>query len=118
MLSEPKEQVELLGESFGKGVIDSGCGKTVCGQTWLDDYISSLSRSDAFSITTSKVSCNFRFGDGEVFSSNTMYTIPIQVGSVEATLDTHVVQSEIPLLLSRESLKRAGAEIDFKSDKI
>ena len=118
MLSEPKEQVELLGESFGKGVIDSGCGKTVCGQTWLDDYISSLNRSDAFSITTSKVSCNFRFGDGEVFSSNTMYTIPIQVGSVEATLDTHVVQSEIPLLLSRESLKRAGAEIDFKSDKI
>ena len=38
------------------------------------------------------------------------------VGSVCAKLDTHVVKSDIPLLMSRESLKRAEADIDFRQD--
>ena len=84
----------------------------------MDDYISSLNRSEALSINTTKVDCSFRFGDGEVFVSNTLYNIPIKIGSVQATLETHVVSCDIPLLLSRESLKRAGTEIDFSRDEV
>ncbi len=33
----------LLGESFGKGILDSACTKTVAGQVWLDEYLATLS---------------------------------------------------------------------------
>ena len=40
------------------------------------------------------------------------------VGNTQVQLDTHVVESDIPLLMSRESLKRAEADIDFQRDTI
>ena len=44
--------------------------------------------------------------------------IPIQLGPHKLRLMTSVVETDVPLLLSRESLKRASAEIDFKQDQI
>ena len=36
----------LIGESFGMAVLDSGCTKSVTGQMWLDEYLQTLSRID------------------------------------------------------------------------
>ena len=39
------------------------------------------------------------------------------MGSKHFMLNTEIVPSDIPLLLSRKFIKRAGMEIDFKSDQ-
>ena len=85
---------------------------------WFDEYLSTLPRSESLKIETKSETCKFRFGDGEVFSSTKLYTIPIMIGNTQVQLDTHVVESDIPLLMSRESLKRAEADIDFERDTI
>ena len=61
---------------------------------------------------------SFRFGDGDVIKSDKLVVIPIRFGSQQLKLMTNVIDRDIPLLLSRESLKRASAEIDFKTDTV
>ena len=116
LLTEPQSRHELLGESFGHAVVDSGCNKTVCGRIWFDEYVSSLPRSETLKIESKLDTRRFRFGDGDIFTSTKLYTIPIMVGSKPVKLDTHIVDADIPLLLSRESLKKAEADIDFQKD--
>ena len=77
-----------------------------------------LERADTLKVNKKTESCSFRFGNGNSYSSQVLYTIPITLGDIQATIDTHVIECDIPLLMSRESLKRAYAEIDFKSDTI
>ena len=112
------EHVELLGETFGYAIIDSGCTRTVCGRPWLNTYLETLSRCDQLLVEKHQDNCNFRFGDGKVVVSKELIVIPVQFGSQQAKLMICVVDCDVPLLLSRESLKRANAEIDFKQDKV
>ena len=39
------------------------------------------------------------------------------MGSKHSMLNTEIVPSDIPLLLSRKFMKRAGMAIDYKSDQ-
>ena len=119
LLAEDKlHQAELLGETFGHAIIDSGCSRTVCGRSWLESYLETLHRSEMLLVESHPDLVNFRFGDSEVIKSNELAVISVQFGSQQIKLMTNVVECDIPLLLSRETLKRAGAEIDFKSDTV
>ena len=42
----------------------------------------------------------FRFGEGVVFKSQGLVKIPVVIGRKKVTLETNVVDSHIPLLLS------------------
>lgn len=99
-------------------MVDSGCSRTVCGKAWLELYLDTLSRSDRRSVHRDSDNCRFRFGDGDIITSREIVTIPVQFGSQRVKLRTNVVSCDVPLLLSRESLKRADAEIDFKRDTV
>ena len=119
LLAEPQVgHQELLGETIGYAVIDCGCSRTVCGKVWLESFLDTLSRSDRRSVHKESDKCRFRFGDGEIFTSSEIVTLPIQIGSQHVKLRTNVVDCDVPLLLSRESLKRANAEIDFRTDSV
>ena len=41
------------------------------------------------------------------------YWLPVVIAGKEVTIRTEVVKSDIPLLLSREAMKTAGAKIDL-----
>ena len=43
--------------------------------------------------------------------------LPIAMVSKHVMLNTDIVPSDIPLLLSRKSMKRAGMTVDFKNDQ-
>ena len=103
----------LVGETLGQAVVDTGCPFTVTGETWLKSYINSLSRKDRNAIRTRNSNNKFRFGDGLLHPSKFHVTIPIYVGEHKYQLGVDVVESNIPLLLSRETLKRAEAKIDI-----
>ena len=108
----------LLSETLGKLLIDCGCSKTVAGETWINHYTDSLSVADCKSIHSEPSFSKFRFGDGKAFESIRLLHLPIHIGSATATLHVDVVPCDIPLLLSRESLKRSNAKMNFTNDTI
>ena len=115
---EDSSKDRLLGETIGHCVVDSGCTRTVCGDVWLNTYLDSLTSRDRMSVYTTNSTCHFRFGDGEVYTSSRAVHIPVYIGSEVAVLTTQVVSANIPLLLSRDSLKKAAAHMNFQDDTI
>ena len=120
LLAEDDEEQrdKLLGTTIGSAIVDSGCTKTVCGDVWLNTYLDSLSQKDRKLVYTEKSLCNFRFGVGKVYSSSRIVYIPVHIGSSSATLATYAIPCNIPLLLSRSSMKKAHATLDFEKDHL
>ena len=50
----------------------------------------------------------FQIGDGNIVNLFKRVVIPAKIGNINCNIDTEVVKSVIPLLLSKTSLKRAG----------
>ena len=94
-------------ETLNLAVLDSGCTKTVCGQEWLKCYIKSLCDDDRRKIQEFTSETNFKFGDGKVLASEKSVVIPCNIAVKNVSLKTDAVKSEIPLLLSKESMKAA-----------
>lgn len=104
-------------ESLRPAVIDTACTRTVCGEKWLDNYASQLTQDDLLKIKNIKSARPFKFGDGRVVHSTKKVTIPAIIGQRRCQIETEVVPADIPLLLSKTSLKRAGAVLDIENDK-
>ena len=59
-----------------------------------------------------------KFGDGKTVSSLKSVSIPAQIGKREVSIKTDVIDNELPLLLSKEAMKKAETKIDFTKGKI
>lgn len=59
------EQGELVTDTFGVAILDTGCTKTVCGEKWLDCYLDGLEEADRQLMEETTSESYFRFGDGE-----------------------------------------------------
>lgn len=103
-------------ESLGSAVIDTACTKTVCGQKWFDHYVSGLKTAELKKLKRTDSARAFKFGDGKVVHSTKQVKIPAMIGQTKCYIETEVVPVDIPLLLSKTSLKRAGAVLDLQND--
>ena len=108
----------FVGETLGAAVLDSGCTKNVCGETWLQCYLESLNEENKAKVVYSKSTTNFRFGAGEKVQSIKVVRIPAVLGSRKVTIETEVIKGDLPLLLSREAMKKAEMNIDFRNDSV
>lgn len=107
---EKSKVCNLVKESFGSAVLDSGANKTVCGRLWFQDYLHLLTPDEKRKIKSFD-SCNeFSFGDGKTFKSLRLVEIPAVIGKVNVNIMTDVVDANIPLLLSLEAMKRGKVE--------
>ena len=96
----------FTGESFSTAVLDSGASK----ETLLIE--------DQNSVTSEPSSTYFKFGDGPKVLSIMKVTIPVTIGGQKVSIRTDIVKEKIPLLLSKESMKKATTHIDFANDKV
>ena len=108
----------LVYETFGCAVLDCGAPRTLCGQNWLDNYITLLHEDDQNKIEYSPTSSVFKFGNSKRIKANKLAQIPILIGSKKVQLNTDVVNAEIPLLFSRHSMKKAEMQLDTKNDVV
>ena len=108
----------LINETFNMALLDSGCTKTVCGQTWLNHYLDTLDPEMSKKIVTMNSLNSFKFGDNKAIKSSKLVKIPVIIANINATITTDVVEYDIPLLLSKEAMKKANTKIDFQDDKI
>ena len=104
---------ELMRETINKAILDSGCTKTVCGNNWLKCYRETLNESENDNIKLLESSSSFKFGDGNVVKSVGKVFIPIELSGKKVKLATEVINKNLPLLLSRESMKKAKTVINF-----
>ena len=116
LLNSAPELSGLVKESLGMGLLDSACSRTVTGKAWFDAYCESLSVSDRALIQSSKVETKFRFGDGAEVVSSQEVKFPVVIGAKKVFIKANVVESEIPLLLSKASMKRAQLVLNFNED--
>ena len=58
----------------------------------------------------------FKFGDGAECVSKSLVKLPVVIGNVKGSIETNVVENEIPMLLTQKSLKSAGCNLDFTTD--
>ena len=106
----------LVAESLGMGLLDSACTRTVTGQAWFDAFCDSLSDSDRALVKSYKVSTKFKFGDGKEVDSCEEVVFPVVIGTKKVKIKASVVDNEIPLLLSKASMKRARLVLNFQTD--
>ena len=106
----------LLRETLGMAILDSACSKTVCGRAWKDAYLEQLSDSDRALVKETSTNTKFKFGDGAECVSKSLVKLPVVIGNVKGSIETNVVENEIPMLLSQKSLKSAGCNLDFTTD--
>ncbi len=108
----------LMTESFGCAVIDTACTSSVCGKKWYDQYIDSLSPDERNSVSTQESKKIFRFGDGGPVTPLYASTIPAKIGNTSCSINLEVVNADIPLLLSKDAMKRASTVLDIEHDEV
>jgi len=111
--TEPKS---FNADTIGHALLDSGCSKTVCGTQWYESFLETLSEKEMSQIKKEDSSAVFKFGDGKLFRSKSCITFPCVMNGRHITITTDVVECNIPLLLSRSSMKKAGMKINLVDD--
>ena len=114
-----KEQCEnqkdiLFSETIGCAILDSGCSKSVCGDNWLETYLDTLSENEKKMVKYEPSDRKFKFGDNTVFTSLYKVLIPSVICSKRVMIGTDVIQTDIPLLLSKEAMRKANTVIHFQ----
>lgn len=80
--------------------------------------IAEVTDKDKDKINIDRSSNSFKFDDSKIIKSNRLVTILVFIGGVQARLSADVIDYEISLLLSKDSLKKANAMVDFKNDNM
>ena len=103
----------LMVDTIGFGVLDSACTKTVAGTNWIEEYLQLISKQDENKMERKKSFSVFRFGDGIERKAKYTLTIPAVVAGCKIWIGVDVVDCDIPLLLSKETMKKLDMNIDF-----
>ena len=119
VLPERDEQYTyFIGETVNKGLLDTGASATVCGQKWLEVYTESLTGEEARKLKTKNSKTTFRFGDGESVVARKLVTLPVKMFGKNIVIRTHVVDTDIPLLLSKQTVNEHRFVIDIGKKKV
>jgi len=108
----------LMGEATNKALLDTGASSTVCGKKWLTVFEESLTSAEHEEVKVTPCEKNFCFGDGDAVTARIQKALPVTICGQKVTLNVFIVENDIPLLLSRESMKKMKMKIDTETDKV
>ena len=103
----------MIAEAENKGLVDSGCSKTVTGKRWLEKYLADLPKSEQEKVQYGNSTRIYKFGGGEERPSLHTVVFPAAIGERKVFISSEVVDSNIPLLLGSNFLRNAHAVLDF-----
>ena len=113
--SDVHECLQLHQESHASAIVDTACTNNVCGSRWLAEYLDTLDEDLKAQVSVVPSSKIFRFGIGSAVSSGE-YELPVFLAGQSIMLKTDVVESEVPLLLSKQCMKDLGFSLDLVND--
>ena len=97
--------------------MDSACSSTVCGADWLNCFLETLTQDKSVKVKKCESSTYFKFGGGRKSKFIKKVTIPCEIAGVHCNITTDVVNSDLPLLLEKLSIKKARVILDLENDK-
>ena len=106
----------LVAETLDAAVIDCGASRTCGGSAWWNIFKSNLSEEALRRVEYKTSKRIFKFGDGRQYPSLTAVKFPASIAGKHVSISADIVSANVPLLLSRESLKSAKTKINFSSD--
>lgn len=114
-----EEEDNRLDGDVSNAVLDCGAKKTVCGQDWFYRFFENLSPVEKQAVLgqLSDSDTVFWFGAGEPMESKKVL-LPVNICDVDIMLETHVVDTDIPMLLSLQLMKSLGMCIDTATDTV
>ena len=59
----------------------------------------------------------YRFGERNLIPAILNVNLPVTIAEKQVYINTDIVPNDIPLLLSRQAMKKAGMTIDFEKDQ-
>ena len=104
---DPQELKFLMSETWSAALLDSGSGKTACSNEWFSQYVNNLCEQDQQQIQYSERNHMYRFGGGKKVKATHRAKIPALIGNNHIKNRTDVIENDIPLLLSKLSMKKA-----------
>ena len=105
-----------LGDAFNHMILDTGCLYNVAGKIWVDCFFKGLSNEELKLVEKSHSTTNFQFGGGRVLQSLYKIQAPILVAGCHVTISFDVVESDIPLLLGKRTMKNWRLVINPSDD--
>ena len=112
------EVSQLAREAINKAVLDSACGETCCGESWVETFLDSLADEVRETVVYGKSDKLFKFGGGEILPSLYTVELPCVLAGKSVRILADVVASDIPLLISMKSMKKAEGILDLANDRV
>ena len=105
-------------EALNKAALDTCCTSSLAGEKWTRIYLQSLPKDLQKQVEGPLESQkSFVFGNQGKLKSTAKYKIPVKIGGELNHIMIDVINSDIPLLLSKGEMKRIGITLDMKNDK-
>ena len=108
----------FVAEASASAILDSGASATVAGKIWFDTYREGLPEKQQQEIQYMDSHSTFKFGSDQKFPSLFKAKIPARIGKKNITITTDIVDTPVPLLLSKDAMKSAETSINFKEDTV
>ena len=118
-MSRPLGEIKTFtAEASGAGGLDTCCSRTIMGEIWFEDYKDLLSAEDRKLIVgPMETAVRFMFGDGGKLRSRGKYYIPVEIHGHKVKLAVELVESDIPLLISKTTMTKAAMVLDMAERK-
>ena len=118
LVSQQEDELCYLVEEAGtRGVIDTGCSKSVSGMGWVEKYTKTISPNFAQELQLKPSSKVYEFGGGERRPSKGCVTLPTLIGDLVVHITMDIVDASIPLLIGSNSLEAGHAVLDFQASE-
>lgn len=122
MVLEKKSTAEvtevMLVSSPGRGIIDSGCGKTLIGQETLNQMIK-LYQSRNMDPPKLRRQSNFSaFGSNREEATDFVAELRVGINGRVGRVDAAIVKGPAPLLLSRNTMRSLRATLNFANNSM
>ena len=112
-----EELSRFTAESINCAALDSCCTASVAGKKWMDIFLSSVPGELRKQIKGPyKSRKTFQFGNQGILPTMQAYTIPIIVAGERHLIEVDVINSDIPLLMSKTHMKQLGITLNMADD--
>ena len=101
-----------------EGLLDSCCTSNVMGRKWIENFLSNMSEEDLKEVEKSESKSAFKLGDEPSVGSSGKVTFPCYILNERTTLSADVVDRNIPLLISKEEMKKRKFILNFDQDTL
>ena len=104
--------------TLAKLFMDTGCVRSVAGRKWFREFIMTLSEETRKRIMKYLSHARFRFGGTDIKPSLGLYTVPCSINGKNIMLQLDIIDNNIPCLISKAAMKKAGGIINLEEDTI